>query len=368
MFIFLLSLISFHVEAARIKDISDVYGIRDNAVTGYGLVTGLKRTGDTIRNEATIRTLSKRLQGLGITLTIDQIRSRNVAVVMVTGKIPVSARPGQKIDVEVSSAGDATSIEGGVLQLTPLLAPNGVSYAVAQGSVVVGGFSVSAGCSAGADCSGGASNRKNHTTTGQVPMGGTVERENTNRLDIQRQEQINLLLKRPDFTTAKRMADAINITLGEDLSIAVDQSAVAVQVPAEYQGDVVSLLATLEGIDVEVDIPARVVINERTGTVVMGSDVRITPVAVAHGGLSIQVTNQPVVSQPDPLTAGSTVVGSQMDIQAQEMDGQLTLVGGATIGELVNALNQLGVKPRDLVQILVTIRAAGALHADLEVL
>ena len=348
-----------NASAARIKDIADIYGVRDNAIFGYGLVTGLKRTGDTIRNEATIRTLSKRLQGLGVTLTVDQIMSRNVAVVMVTARLPVTSRPGQKLDIEVSSAGDALSLEGGVLQLTPLLGADGEAYALAQGPLVIGGFSVEQS---------GTVNRKNHTTTGRVPQGATVERENPNRLVLQEQEQINYLLRKPDFTTALRVVEAINGELGGEQAAAVDNGAVAVQIPQEFRGNVVALLASIENIDIEVDIPAKVVINERTGTVVMGAGVRITPVAVAHGGLSIAVSNEPMVSQPNPFGEGQTIRNEQATVEAEESDGKLQLVGGATIGELVDALNQLGVNPRDLVQILVTIKAAGALHAELEVL
>ncbi|MBM75743.1 MAG: flagellar biosynthesis protein FlgA [Proteobacteria bacterium] len=348
-----------NASAARIKDIADIYGVRDNAIFGYGLVTGLKRTGDTIRNEATIRTLSKRLQGLGVTLTVDQIMSRNVAVVMVTARLPVTSRPGQRLDVEVSSAGDALSLEGGVLQLTPLMGADGEPYALAQGPLVIGGYSVEQS---------GTVNRKNHTTTGRVPQGATVERENPNKIVLQEQEQINYLLRKPDFTTALRIVEAINGELGGEQAAAVDNGAVAVQIPQEFKGNVVALLASIENIDIEIDTPAKVVINERTGTVVMGAGVRITPVAVAHGGLSIAVNNEPMVSQPNPFGEGQTIRNEQASVEAEESEGKLQLVGGATIGELVDALNQLGVNPRDLVQILVTIKAAGALHAELEVL
>lgn len=359
MFWFIISLFIANVQAARIKDIADIYGVRDNAVFGYGLVTGLKRTGDTIRNEATIRTLAKRLQGLGVTLTVEQIRARNVAVVMVTGNLPVTARPGQRIDVEVSSAGDALSLEGGVLQLTPLLAADGEAYGIAQGPLVLGGFSVEQS---------GSVSRKNHTTTGRIPQGGIVEKENANRLELQAQLQINYLLRKPDFTTALRMVEVINGELGEGTAIAVDQGAVAVMVTDEYKNNVVAMVAAIENLEVEVDTPAKVVINERTGTVVMGSNVRISEVAVAHGGLSIEIDSEPVVSQPNALGSGGTFEGEISDVDASETEGELTIVGGATIGDLVNALNGLGVTPRDLVQILSTIQAAGALQAELEVL
>lgn len=361
MLFWLLSILWLHVaEAARVKDISDVYGIRDNNLLGYGLVTGLQRTGDTMRNQATIQTLSKRLQGLGVTLTPEQIISRNVAVVMVTASMPSTARPGQRIDVVVSSSGDATSLQGGVLQLTQLLAPNGQAYAVAQGPLSVGGFAVEAG---------GTIAMKNHATVGMVPLGGTIERDNPNRINLLEQTQLDFLLRHPDFTTAKRMADAINIAVGDEVAIAVDSSAVAVKIPQDYKKDVVSFLALVEAVDVQVDAPARVVVNERTGTVVMGADVVISPVAVAHGGMSIEVQSTQTVSQPNPLAPGQTQVVQNQTVVTEEADGSLKMIGGnVTIGELVTALNKMGVKPRDLIQVLITIKASGAMQADLEVI
>lgn len=346
-------------DAARVKDISDIYGIRDNNLLGYGLVTGLQRTGDTMRNQATIQTVAKRLQGLGVTLTPDQIRSRNVAVVMVTATLPSSSRPGQRIDVTVSSAGDAISLQGGVLQLTQLLAPNGEAFAVAQGPLTIGGFSLQAG---------GALSQKNHSTVGMIPMGATVERENPNRLNLLEQERLDFLLRNPDFTTAKRMADAINQGIGDEIAIAVDSGAVTVKIPDDFRKDVVSFLSLVEEIDVVVDTPAKIVINERTGTVVMGSDVKISNVAVAHGGISIEIRSNTEISQPNALSNGQTMSTENTTMQAQEEDGTLTLVGGdISINELVDALNGLGVKPRDMIQILVAMKAAGALQAELEV-
>ena len=357
---FTVIVIAVPADAARVKDIADIYGIRDNNLLGYGLVTGLQRTGDTMRNQATIQTVSKRLQGLGITLTPEQIRSRNVAVVMVTGRLPSSARPGQRIDVTVSSAGDAISLQGGVLQLTQLLAPNGEAFAVAQGPLSIGGYSMQAG---------GALSQKNHSTVGIVPMGATVERENPNRLNLLEQTQLDFLLRQPDFTTAKRMADAINAGIGNEIAIAVDQGAIAVKIPQEYRKDVVSFLALVEEIDVTVDTPAKVVFNERTGTVVMGSDVRISNVAVAHGGISIEIRSNQAVSQPNAFSGGTTANVDNSTLQAQEEEGMLTLVGGeVSINDLIEALNQLDVKPRDLGQILQAIKASGALQAELEVI
>lgn len=345
--------------AARVKDIASVYGSRDNMLFGYGLVTGLRRTGDTIRNEATLRSLAKRLQGLGLTLTPEQIRSRNVAAVMVTATIPSSARPGQRFDLLVSSAGDAASLAGGVLQLTPLQAADGQSYAIAQGPLVLGGVSVEQNFNV---------SQKNSPNTGRVPLGALVERENPNRLKFVNTEQLDFLLHKSDFTTAQRMATAINAILKQDIAIAVDSTAVAVRVPEEYKDDVISLLAIIENVDIKVDVVAKVVVNERTGTVVMGGDVTIAPVAVAHGGLSVQVKTTNEVIQPDPLTIAQPQVVQNTEVVVEEEDGKLTMIGGVTVGEMVGALNDLGVKPRELIQILLAIKESGALQAELEVL
>jgi len=346
-------------EAARIKDVASVYGSRDNMLFGYGLVTGLRRTGDTIRNEATLRSLAKRLQGLGLTLTPDQIRSRNVAAVMVTATIPSSARPGQKFDILVSSVGDAASLSGGVLQLTPLQGTDGKSYAIAQGPLVIGGISAEQNFNVV---------QKNSPNTGRVPLGALVEKENASRLEFVGTEQLDFLLHKEDFTTAQRMATAINAVLKEEIAIAVDATAVAVRVPVNYQEDIIELVAIIENIDIKVDMSAKVVVNERTGTVVMGGNVRISPVAVAHGGLSLQVKRTNEVVQVDPLNIAQPQVVENTEVQVEEDEGKLTMIGGVTVGQLVEALNDLGVKPRELIQILLAIKESGALQAELEVL
>ncbi len=343
-------------EAARVKDIASIYGVRENAVFGYGLVTGLNRTGDSRRNEATIRTLANRLQGLGVTLKTDDIISRNVAVVMVTAQVPSTARPGHKVDIEVSSTGDAKSLEGGVLQLTPLYASDGRAYASSQGPIVIGGFAAEAG---------GESTRKNHPTTGRIPRGATVETENPNRMDIQSASHIDWLINDPDFTTAKRMADAINESLGEKLARAHDDGMVRMLMPEMDDTSSIDVLAQIELVEIQVNAIARVVVNERTGTVVMGANVMVSPVAVAHGGLSIEVKQDTEISQPGALSAGKTVVTRESKIIAEEESGRLTMLEGVTIGQLVGALNKMGVKPRDLIQIMLTIKAAGALQAEI---
>ena len=343
-------------EAARIKDIASIYGVRDNAVFGYGLITGLNRTGDSRRNEATIRTLANRLQGLGVTLQTDDIISRNVAVVMVTARIPSTARPGHKIDIEVSSTGDAKSLEGGVLQLTPLYASDGRAYASSQGPVVIGGFSAEAG---------GESTRKNHPTTGRIPRGATVELDNPHRMDLLNADSIDWLIHDPDFTTAKRMADAINESIGDKVATAFDDGMVRMAIPEAEEASAIAVLSQIELVELEVDAPARVVVNERTGTVVMGANVQVSAVAVAHGGLSIEVQQDTEVSQPGALSGGDTVVTRDSRIVAEEEEGRLTMLEGVTIGQLVAALNAMGVKPRDLIQIMLTIKAAGALQAEI---
>ena len=349
-------------EAARIKDVASVYGSRDNMLFGYGLVTGLRRTGDTIRNEATLRSLAKRLQGLGLTLTPDQIRSRNVAAVMVTATIPSSARPGQKFDILVSSVGDAASLSGGVLQLTPLQGTDGKSYTIAQGPLVIGGVSAEQNFNV---------QQQNSPNTGRVPLGALVEREVDGKLNFVGIQQLDFLLHKEDFTTAQRMATAINTVIKEPegkIAIAVDSTAVAVAIPAKYKEDVISLLAIIENIDIKVDMPAKVVVNERTGTVVMGGNVSIAPVAVAHGGLSVQVKTTNEVVQVDPLQIAEPQVVQNTEVVVEEEEGKLTMVGGVTVGRLVEALNDLGVKPRELIQILLAIKESGALQAELEVL
>lgn len=346
-------------DAARVKDIASVYGVRDNMLIGYGLVTGLNRTGDTLQNRASIRALVNRLQGMGFTVTPQEIMARNVAVVMVTARLPANSRSGHQLDVEVSSTGDATSLEGGVLQLTPLAATDGEVYATAQGPLVTGGFVAQQG---------GTTRRKNFPNVGRVPQGAIVEKENPNRLAFTEAQSIDWIIHEPDFTTAIRLADAVNDAFDEDVAQARDGGTVQVRVPPRYLGRQVELVAVIEGVSVAVDALAKVVINERTGTVVMGGEVTIAPVAVAHGGLNIEVERNNTAVQAAPFTRGTTTRVSNSEVSASEEVGRLVTIEGVTITDLVEALNQLGVKPRDLIQILLTIKAAGALHADLEVL
>ena len=354
-----LSMVSPAAEAARVKDIASLYGARENMLIGYGLVTGLNRTGDTLQNRASIRALVNRLQGMGFTVTPQEVMARNVAVVMVTARLPAHARSGHQIDVEVSSSGDATSLEGGVLQFTPLAAPDGEVYATAQGPLVIGGFNAQQS---------GSMARKNFPNVGRIAQGAIVEKENPNRLLIDQQSALEWIIHEPDFTTAMRMADAINDAFDEDLARPRDGGTVVVRVPPRYITRQVEMIAELEMVDLQPDALARVVVNERTGTVVMGAQVRVSPVAVAHGGLNILVQQENAVSQPNPFGRGSTATTQNSALEASEESGKLVMVQGATVEELVTALNAIGVKPRDLIQILLTIRAAGALQAEVEVL
>ena len=343
---------------ARLKDIADIQGVRPNQLVGYGLVVGLNGSGDGTQAQFTTQSIVNMMERMGINVDPKQVKVKNVAGVMVTAVMPPFAKVGQKLDVVVSSMGDAKSLQGGTLLLTPLKGVDGEVYALAQGPVSIGGFAA-----AGA----GASVQKNHPTAGRIPGGATVEREIP--LDLKDKDEIRISLFEPDFTTVVRSVEAINDVLGADLAKPLDAETLAVQVPPEYQGNAIGLLAAIEGVEVEPDVRAKVVLDERTGTVVMGDKVKISEVAVAHGNLSIQIKESPQVSQPQPFGRGQTVVVPRTEVKAREGQGKLIMLHkSATIGDLVRALNAVGVTPRDLISILQSIKAAGALQADLEVI
>lgn len=353
-----LLLLSAPAHAARLKDLAQVSGVRDNPLVGYGMVIGLAGTGDKTGTGFTNQSLSSMLNKLGVTLDPDAMKVKNVASVMVTAKLPAFARPGQRIDVTVSSLGDATSLQGGTLLITPLKAANGAVYAVAQGPISVGGF---------IGGSGGDQVVKNHVTVARISDGALVELSIDS--DLNERRKLTYLLNRPDFTTALQVADHINRSVGAEVALASDAGTVDVQVPQDYQGRIVALLARLEALDIPVDVPAKVVVNERTGTVVVGENVRIREVAIAHGNLNIRVASETQVSQPGPLSRGQTAVVDQRDVSVQEEAGTLVVVPeGVSLGDVVNALNAIGVTPRDLVAILQSLKAAGALMADLEMI
>ncbi len=357
-----LALASFNVAPAaaapvRVKELVDVQGVRENALYGYGLVVGLAGTGDSERVFFTSQSISGMLGRLGIRIDPRDVRVRNVAAVMVTARLPSFSRPGTRLDVSVSSLGNARSLAGGVLLVTPLTGPDGNVYALAQGPVQAGGYDVGAA---------GARLQKNQPTSGTVPGGAAVERAVTPTLEG---KPLLLGLRRPDFTTATRIAAAINKAVGEEAAQALDPAGVEVKVPAAFKGKAVGLLAQIEALEVDPDQRARIVVSERTGTVVAGQGVRIREVAVAHGGLSIAITQTPFVSQPGPLSQGRTIAGKTPSVDARETaKPAVALPATSTVDDLVKALNLLGVGARDLVAILQAMRAAGAIDAELEVL
>ncbi len=341
----------------RIKDVAKVDGIRDNQIFGYGLVVGLNGTGDKDQTKFTTQSLVNMLERMGITVNKDDVKVKNVAAVMVTAKLPPFARAGQTMDVTISSIGDAKSLEGGTLLLTPLSAPNGQIYAVAQGPISVGGMNASAG---------GASITKNHPTAGRIPNGGTVEKEIPFAMDLGRFDLFFNNYSLADVVSAKT---AINTFMGTEIASVSSPSNITVKVPGEFSGSFYDFLNTVLALEIEPETFAKVIMDERTGTIVIGSEVRISTVAVAHGNLTITVSNHIEISQPAPFSMGQTVVTQQPEVEMAEDKAKLMVVPeGVTVSDLVKALNAIGVTPRDLISILQAIKAAGALHAQLEVI
>ncbi len=342
-------------EAARIKDIANFTGARTNPLFGYGLVVGLSGSGDSQKTQFTVNTMANLLNNMGVYVDPATVTMKNVAAVMVTAKLPAFVKPGSKIDIEVSSIGDAKSLEGGNLLMTPLQGPDGKVYAVAQGAISTGGFSTG-----GAS---GSSVAKNINTNAMVGGGAVVEKDVP--MEYANLNQLDLVLKTPDFTTATNTADAINSAMGGGVAHAVDAATIKIQIPGQ---DAVLTMTKIENLSVKVDVVAKVVVNERTGTIVMGEHVRISPVAVAHGNLTVQISESSTVSQPNARSKGQTVVTPKTSIDVQEGKGHLAVVGGATIGDVIQGLNAIGATPRDLISILQAIKAAGALQADLEII
>jgi flagellar P-ring protein precursor FlgI len=347
-------------QAARIKDLASIKGIRTNQLTGYGLVVGLDGTGDKSGTEFTIQSLVNMLERMGINVDKKDVRVKNVAAVVVTAKLPPFARIGSKMDVVVSSIGDATSLVGGTLLFTSLRGADEKVYALAQGPISVGGV--------GAGGASGSSVTKNHLLAARIAGGATIEREVA--FSLNGKKDLTLMLLNPDFTTALRVSETINAAMGEAVSKALDSGTLELNIPETYREDISRFLANVEGLEVDPDTVAKIVVNEKTGTVVIGQNVRISTVAVSHGNLSIIINETQNVSQPRPFTeTGRTVVTPESDIEVRESDNQLMVVdGGATIGELVRALNAIGVTPRDLISIFQSIKAAGALQAELEII
>jgi flagellar P-ring protein precursor FlgI len=351
-----------HDHKVLIRDVASVEGIRYNSLIGYGLVVGLKGTGDKQQTYFTIQTLASILQRMGVEIPPSVVQStvqvKNVAAVFVTANLPPFSRPGMPLDVLVSSAGDARSLEGGLLLLTPLYAADGQVYAAAQGPLVVGGYSV-----------GSAANSKqvNHPTVGRIPSGGLVERDSS--LDLTKLPRLSLLLNEANFSTAEEVAGVINAELGTPAAAVIDSRRVEIQTPASKVGDLPALLARIENLEVRVRRKAKVVVNERTGTVVMGKDVHLGAVSILHGTFSIEVTTTYGASQPNALGAGVTEVLPETKIKATETPARnVELNEGASVEELVTRLQAIGATARDVVSILQAIKAAGALEADLEVI
>jgi len=349
-------------QRTRIKDVSLIEGIRDNQLIGYGIVVGLRGTGDTQQTVFPIQTLLSTLERMGITVpqtgnnSASNMQVKNMAGVFVEATLPPFSRSGSKLDVTVSSAGDARSLEGGMLLMTPLYGPDGQIYAQAQGSLVLGGYQVTGA---------GSSRQVNHPTTARVPDGALVER--IVPFDLKQMHSIDVVLNDADFHTAERMAGAINTVLKTSRARVLDSRRVEVLIqPGE---DTAALLDEVEGVEIEVFPRARVVVNERTGTVVIGGKVRLQPVSILHGGLSISVVAETRVSQPGPFSSGTTQVTQQASIQAQDRPvNQIELKEGATVEDLVQELQQIGATARDVISILQGMKEAGALEADLEVL
>ena len=342
--------------SARIKDIATVSGMRKNQLVGYGLVVGLSGTGDQRGSDFTVQSIYNMLDKMGVRVDKATLKPKNVAAVMVTAQMPVSSKAGSRLDVTVSSIGDSTSLLGGVLLVTPLKGIDGNIYAIAQGSVLVGGVSAQGA---------GASVSKNITTVGIVPGGGNIERSVP--FAFNDQPDLTLSLRNPDFSTATRLAKRVNESLGQAMATAIDAGTIRLAVPPENQGNLAMLMASIENLDVTPDHRARVVVDEKTGTVVLGQNVQISPVAVTHGNLQIQIQESADVSQPLPFSDGRTVVTPETNIAVNEENRKLKMIEGATLQELVEGLNALGATPRDLISVLRTLEASGALSADLEV-
>jgi len=345
------------VHGTRLKDIASFSGSRTNQLVGYGLVVGLSGTGDKRGSEFTVQSIYNMLDRMGVRVDKATLKPRNVAAVMVTAQMAVSSKPGTRMDVTISSLGDSSSLLGGVLLVTPLKGIDGNIYAIAQGPLLVGGVSAS-GTSATVT--------KNITTVGMIPGGANVERAIP--FEFNQQEGLTLNLQHPDFSTAQQVAQKINDTMGGAFAAAMDGATISVAVPEQHKGNLVPLLANLENLEIRPDNRARVVVDEKTGTVVVGLNVKLAPAAVTHGNLQIEIRESAEVSQPLPFSGGQTVVVPETDIAVQEDNRKLKLVEGASLQELVQGLNALGATPRDLISVLRTLQSSGSLHAELEVI
>ncbi len=346
-------------QTVLVRDITTVAGVRDNPLVGYSLVVGLNGTGDRQQTLFTTQTLANVMQRMGVQIPASAVIVKNVAAVFVTASLPPFARPGMALDVTVSSIGDAKSLEGGVLLLAPLRGPDGQVYAEAQGPLTLGGYSV-----------GGSSNSKqlNHPTVGRIPNGGTVERDTA--VDLNRLTTVSFVLRNADFTSAREISSVINHQFNKPISTAVDSRQINVNISGSGISSVPDLISQIQNLSISVHPPAKVVVNERTGTIVMGGDVKLSAVSVLHGSLSVEVSTKFSVSQPEALSkGGQTVVVPDQDVQAKETAAKtIRLEEGASVEDLINGLQTMGATARDIVGILQAIKAAGGLQAELEVL
>jgi flagellar P-ring protein precursor FlgI len=346
--------------STRLKDLISIEGVRDNQLVGYGLVVGLNGTGDKRQTVFSAQSLTNLLARMGVTVNPTAILVRNMAAVLVTATLPPFGQPGARVDTTVSAIGDSSNLQGGVLILTPLKGADGQVYAVAQGSVVTGGFVAGRG---------GTSQTVNHPTAGRIPNGATIERVSPS---IEPSDRLRLQLREADFMTAARVAAAINKKFGPDGTVvahAENSGLVSVATPAAYKARTVEFVAEIEDLTVEADRPAKIVVNERTGTIVMGKDVKISPVAILHGALTVEIQTTLTPSQPGPLSQGQTVVVPDTKVIAKEEKARnVILKNGATVEELVRALTAIGSTPRDIIAILQGLHAAGALDGEIEVI
>jgi flagellar P-ring protein precursor FlgI len=355
-----ISLLANDVQGARLKDLAHVAGFRSNQLFGYGLVVGLSGTGDRQNTEFTVQTLANLLQDYNIRVSPEDVRVKNVAAVIITAEVPPFVQPGTRLDATISSVGDASSLSGGVLLLTPLKGPDGRVYGVAQGPVSLGGGFTAQGI--------GAKVTKNHQTAGRVTAGVLLERAVPSNV-VNHDGRVRINVDRPDFTTAKRIADAISQSSLKVTAEPVSPGVIVVNIPDAYRSNPVAFVSVLESVEIAPDQAARIVVNERTGTVIISREVRIAPVAVAHAGLHITIKTEQRVSQPNPFARGDTKVVPDTQVTVKEPDARqlVSLPGGAGVllNEIVQALNALGVTPRDLIAVFEALREAGALQAEL---
>lgn len=356
----LAGLASAEAATSRIKDLASIEGVRENQLVGYGIVVGLNGTGDSLNNAPfTKQSLQAMLERMGVNTRGANMRTANVAAVMVTANLPPFATQGTRIDVSISALGDAKSLQGGILLVTPLMGADGEVYAIAQGALAVGGFTVKGEA---------ASVTRGVPTSARIASGALVEREVEFKLGSM--SAVRLSLRNPDFTTARRIALAINDLIGVPSAEPIDPSTVRLTLPQKFNGNIVDLITDIEQLSVEPDLPAKVVIDEATGIIVMGQDVRVSTVAVAQGNLTVTVTEQPEVSQPNPLAAGQTTVvpRTQVTVDDSSKKRMAIVQQSVSLRELVDGLNALGIGPRDMITILQAIKAAGALQAEIEVM